>query len=274
MRSNNEANHRLHSVAEAQAAFFTAKQAKNAGFSASSHTFHVREGHWARESRGIYRLCRFPAVLRPELVRWHLWSMDRTGRPQGVYSHSTALGLYATREAGLPDVHPELEMTVPKGFRRSGAAPQGLTLHYADLPESDIAARNGYRLTTPLRTILDLATGDLEAADTMPRAELSKALLGILERGLISRAQVENARIPEVAQLQLETLLGVEEVVSGGRKNHSTIEDIHINVRFLHIEESPCGRTSNLTTSWSSVPCAAAARAPSERWWKPPCSCW
>jgi hypothetical protein len=144
----------------------------------------------------------FPAVLRPELVRWHLWSMDRTGRAQGVYSHSTALSLYSTPEINPPEVYTALEMTVPKRFRRMGATPQGLTLHYADLPESDIAARNGYRLTTPLRTILDLA------ADTMPRAELSKALLGILERGLITREQVEGARIPEVAQLQLEALLG------------------------------------------------------------------
>ena len=200
MRSYNEVNHRLHSVAESQAGFFTAKQAKNAGFSESSHTYHVQEGHWARESRGIYRLCSFPAVLRPELVRWHLWSMDRAGRPQGVYSHSTALGLYVTPET--TDVLPALEMTVPKGFRRMGETPEGLTLHYANLAESDIAARKGYRLTTPLRTILDLA-----AADTMPREELSKALLGIVERRLITRKQVDGARIPEVARLQLEELL-------------------------------------------------------------------
>jgi hypothetical protein len=203
MRSNNEVNHRLHSVAEGQAGFFTAKQAKNAGFSESSHTYHVREGHWVRESRGIYRLTSFPAVLRPELVRWHLWSVDRAGRAQGVYSHSTALGLYATPEPNPPDISPKLEMTVPKGFRRMGATPEGLTLHYAELPESDIAARNGYRLTTPMRTILDLAAGD-----TMPRAELSKALLGIVQRRLITRGQVKGARIPEVAQLQLEALLG------------------------------------------------------------------
>ncbi len=94
-------------------------------------------------------------------------------------------------------------MTVSMSFRRRGATPESLTLHYANLRENDIAARNGYRLTTPLRTILDLA-----AADTMPRAELSKALLGILERGLITREQVERARIPEVAQMQLEALLG------------------------------------------------------------------
>ncbi len=98
---------------------------------------------------------------------------------------------------------PALEMTVPKGFRRSAATPEGLTLHYGELPESDIAARNGYRLTPPLRTILDLA-----AADTMPREELSKALQGILERGLITGEQVDGARIPEAAQLQLEELLG------------------------------------------------------------------
>ena len=202
-RSSKDASRCLHSVAEAQAGFFTAKQAQNAGFSASSHTYHVQEGHWAREYRGIYRLCRFPAVLRPELVRWHLWSMDRIGRVQGVYSHSTALGLYLTPEIKPPDVYPELDMTVPTSFRRSGATPEGLTLHYADLPESDIAARNGYRLTTPLRTILDLVV-----ANTMPRAELSKALLRIVERGLITRRQAKGARIPEAAQLQLEALLG------------------------------------------------------------------
>ncbi len=202
-RSRNDASRCLHSVAEGQAGFFTAQQAKNAGFSESSHTYNVQEGLWAREYRGIYRLASFPAVLRPELVRWHLWSMDRTGRAQGVYSHSTALGLYATPEVNPPDVPPALEMTVPMGFRRRGATPEGLTLHYADLAEGDIAARNGYRLTTPLRTILDLV-----AADTMPHEELSKALLGILKRRLITRKQVKGARIPEVAQLQLEALLG------------------------------------------------------------------
>ncbi len=201
-RSRNEATRCLQKIAEAQAGFFTAKQAKKAGFSESSHTYNVQEGHWAREFRGIYRLASFPAVLRPELVRWHLWSMDRAGRAQGVYSHSTALGIYIAPET-TPDLPAVLEMTVPKGFRRRGATPEGLTLHFADLPESDIVTRKGYRLTTPLRTLLDLA-----AADTMPRAELSKALLGILERGLITREQAEGARIPEAAQLQLEALLG------------------------------------------------------------------
>ena len=94
-------------------------------------------------------------------------------------------------------------MTVPTSFRRNGATPECLTLHYAELPESDIAARNGYLLTTPLRTILDMAKDD-----TMPRAELSKALLWIVERGLITRRRAKGASIPEAVRLQLEALLG------------------------------------------------------------------
>jgi hypothetical protein len=89
-RSRNDASRCLHSVAEGQAGFFTAKQAKNAGFSENSHTYNVREGHWAREPRGIYRLREFPAVLRPELVRWHLWSMDRAARGTGWGGHRGA----------------------------------------------------------------------------------------------------------------------------------------------------------------------------------------
>jgi hypothetical protein len=123
--------------------------------------------------------------------------MDRAGRAQGVYTYSTALDLYLR-----PEKDPDLHMTVPTSFRRSGATPEGLTLHHANLPESDIAERKGYRLTTPLRTILDLAT-----ANTMPRAELSKAVLGIVDRRLIARSQVNSARISEASRLQLGELL-------------------------------------------------------------------
>jgi hypothetical protein len=197
MRSKKKANRRLQTIAESQASFFTAKQAQTSGFSRTSHTYHVQEGHWAREYRGIYRLSSFPAALWPELMRWHLWSMDRAGRAQGVYSHSTALDLYLR-----PERPPDLHMTVPTRFRRSGATPEGLELHYADLPEGDIASRKGYRLTTPLRTILDLSE-----TTWMPRPELSKALLQMVERRLIARAQVRAAEIPEASRLQLEKLV-------------------------------------------------------------------
>jgi hypothetical protein len=203
MRSSNEAARRLQLLAEAQAGVFTAKQAQAAGYSVSSHTYHVQQGHWIREHRGIYRLASAPAPLRPELARWHLWAMDRAGRPQGVYSHSTALGLYIFPGARARGPQPKLEMTVPRGFRRSGATPAGLMLRYGDLPESDIAAAPGYRLTTPLRTILDLM-----GEGRMPRAKVSNALQWMIERRLITRAEVRRAKVPERSRRLLETLLG------------------------------------------------------------------
>jgi hypothetical protein len=36
---------KLAAIAEAQAGFFTAKQAERAGYSATSHSYHVRLGH-------------------------------------------------------------------------------------------------------------------------------------------------------------------------------------------------------------------------------------
>ena len=198
MGSSKAATHRLQEVCSVQAGFFTAKQAQNAGFSASSHTYHVLVEHWVREYRGIYRLTAFPEVLRPELPRWHLWAFDRAGRAQGVYSHSTALGLYLFPRKRTPVLH----MTVPTGFRRSSETPEGLELHFADLPETDISAGEGYRLTTPLRTFLDLA-----GSGTMARAALSQALLRMVEQGLIQRSQIRTAKIPEESRLQLEALL-------------------------------------------------------------------
>ncbi len=206
VKSSKEAGRRLYAVAEAQAGLFTAKQAQIAGYCNSSHTYHVREGNWAREYRGIYRLTSFPAALRPELSRWHLWSMDRAGRALGVYSHYTALGLYL-----LPEMRPPvLHMTVPASFRRNSATPEGLALHYCDLAWREISAGEGYRLTAPLRTILDLAALDPAGSRTMAREALSEALLEMVNRGLITRSQIRGAKIPEASRLQLEALLGSE----------------------------------------------------------------
>jgi hypothetical protein len=141
----------------------------------------------------------FPAALRPELIRASLWSMDRAGNMQGVYSHSTVLELYGAPGAKTSELH----MTVPPGFRRSAAAPLGVVLHVADVPASDIAARPGYRLTRPLRTILDLT-----AEGRMARAEMRETLLWMVDRKLIRPTEVKRARIAEGLKAQLEELMG------------------------------------------------------------------
>lgn len=60
-------------------------------------------------------------------------------------------------------------------------------LHYADLPESDVQTAQGFRLTRPLRTILDsISTGEFE------RTFIRKALRQALDRGLVTRQQIRS----------------------------------------------------------------------------------
>ena len=176
---------RLYEVAEMQAGFFTTKQAKAAGYAENTHPYHVQAGNWIREHRGIYRLSKFPQDDRPDLMLWWLWSKNREGLSQGVYSHETALSLH-----DLTDLMPsKLHMTVPKTFRRNSRIPRQLVLHHAHVSEKDTEMLHGVRVTRPLPTILDLLLTDEIEASTL-RAALREGL----QRGLIRRDEVSVAQ--------------------------------------------------------------------------------
>src|SRR5450755_3219976 len=93
-QSHREAARQLFDIAEQQQGFFTTKHAKAAGFAENTHPYHVHAGNWICEHRGIYRLALFPTPDRPDLVLWSLWSRNRKGETEGVYSHQTALSLH------------------------------------------------------------------------------------------------------------------------------------------------------------------------------------
>ena len=100
----------------------------------------------------------------------------------GVFSHQTALGIYE-----LSDVNPSaLHMTVPKGFRRSVPIPKALVLHIADLPDSAVESMQGFRVTKPLRTIMDCLEDGSLSTDLV-----SQAFDEAMAKGLISKRDVE-----------------------------------------------------------------------------------
>jgi predicted transcriptional regulator of viral defense system len=197
-QSHREAARRLFEFAEQQQGFFTTKQAKAAGFAENTHPYHVKVGNWIREHRGIYRLALFPAADRPDLVLWALWSRNRNEEVEGVYSHQTALNLYA-----LSDLSPaKLHLTVPEDFRRSSDPPGILVLHYADLADSDVQTAQGFKFTRPLRTILDLIE-----AGTVEQRFIRQALRQAVDRGLITRQQIRNAKLGGPAGKLVEEVL-------------------------------------------------------------------
>lgn len=193
----------IYAIAETQQGYFTTAQAREAGFQDSTHPYHVRTGDWIRELRGIYRLARFPQQPEGEWVLWSLWSRDRGGKVQGVYSHQTALSLY-----DLSDLMPaKIHITVPNSFRRSAAAPKVLVLHRGDIPKTDREARKGYVVTRPLKTLLDL----LDEGE-VPEVTLFQAGNEALKRGLIMRTELKRRK---ATLEQKRFLLTLEKSVHG-----------------------------------------------------------
>jgi len=94
MKQNADPDKQLFEIAEAQRGLFTASQAEEAGFVQNNHAYHVKQGNWQKIDRGIYRYALFPYDAEQQLVQYSLWSRNKAGVPQGVYSHETALKHY------------------------------------------------------------------------------------------------------------------------------------------------------------------------------------
>lgn len=193
VRDRTDLRHRLDELAATQSGYFTAAQALDVGYAYPSQRYHVQRGNWQKIDRALFRLPTWPAATDEHLVRWSLWS-----RGQGVVSHETALAEYGLGNVNPPVVH----LTVPKGFRKR--AP-GVELHRAPLEEDDVRDRGGYRITTPVRALYDVAGEGLDPS------ELSLAVKDALDRGLATRRSLRSygGRAAPEAALGIERALSV-----------------------------------------------------------------
>ena len=172
---------RLYTLASSQGGFFTAGQARESGFPLdNTHAYHIKQGHWERFARGIYRLPQIPSGPHDEFFLWLLWSADRQGLIQGVISHESALELY-----NVSDVNPgKVHLTVPLSFRRSAESPARLSLHKGDLDEANLCDYEGFRVVRLFQTLLDLfREGELS------REHIERGYLDGRGRGLISESE-------------------------------------------------------------------------------------
>lgn len=171
----------LAALAQGQGGYFTAKQAREAGYGYPHIEYHESTGTFERVEHGLYRLVAVPLAEHDDLIRLSLWSRNRSDEPQAVVSHETALVLHDLAEL-LPG---RTHLTVPGKFRKP--APRGVVLHKAHLLPGDVEERAGFRVTTPLRTLLDTARGDTS------QEQLGKAVQDALARGLVRRTALERA---------------------------------------------------------------------------------
>ncbi len=182
-------NRKLFEIANDQMGYFTSQQAVKSGIPDCNHSYHIRAGHWKREMRGIYRLQNYPVSDYEELMVWYLWTKNRKDIPQGVFSHDTAIDLYE-----LSDINPaKIHITVPKTFQRFNEIPGEICLHKGELKVADTKGFHGMKITTPIKTLIDLVSEGKIGADL-----IKQAVEQGLKRGLINQKQID--KNPEIME--------------------------------------------------------------------------
>lgn len=188
---------RLLALAATQSGYFTAAQALEAGYSYPAQGYHAKRGNWLRVERGIYRLPEWPTGPREDLVRWSLWSRGRA-----VVSHETALSVHELGDVDPAHVH----LTVPPNFRQRNP---GIVIHRADLLRDDVDEHDGFRVTSPLRSLLDVAAGELDLD------QLEQAIAEALARGMTTR----RALLDRADEFGANAALRVERALQGAERD-------------------------------------------------------
>jgi predicted transcriptional regulator of viral defense system len=164
----------LYEIAESQAGYFTASQARGACFSWERLSSNAKTGLFQRVARGVYRLSRFPGSAFEDLfVAWL-----RTGR-SAVISHESALSVYELTDVIPSDIH----VIVPRTASRRR---KGIRQHTNQLSPDEITYREGLPITTIARTIADVAVSGL--AEELIRQAIRESL----QRGLTSQDELLN----------------------------------------------------------------------------------
>lgn len=177
----------LREIALSQGGYFTAKQAAKVGYDYPHLDYHKRAGNFERVGNGFYRLREVPLADQDDLIRLAFWSRDRNDQPQAVASYQTALAIHE-----LTDLLPKkIHLTVPKTFRKK--TPPGVVLHRDRPIKLETEQRQGFQVTTPLRSLFDIA-----ADEGISEEHLQQAVNQAVNRGLVRKSTLEEhaAKLP------------------------------------------------------------------------------
>jgi len=101
-------------------------------------------------------------------------------------------------------------MTVPPGFQRMAAIPRALRLHGGRLTDDDVETIESVRVTTPLRTLIDVIV-----EDRLARELQVQAVQEALRRGLVTLRQFDTVQTSRRARHRINTVL--KQVPDGGK---------------------------------------------------------
>ena len=140
------------------------------GFTADAIRHRIESGRLRKVRRGVYAVGRMDDT--PE-GRW--MEVVLACGPAAVLSHESAAALWGLRPSRI------LEVTVPT-YRRE----PGVKVHRRPLAERDVTHRTGIPVTSPIRTIVDLAT-------RLPDGPLERCINEADQRYLATPVQIRAA---------------------------------------------------------------------------------
>jgi very-short-patch-repair endonuclease len=145
-RTAQSMHRRLWKLAERQHGVVARSQLLELGFTPKAIKHRVARGRLHPVWRGVY------AVGRPELTRQGRWmgAVLACG-PGALLSHEDAGVLWEMRPLRASDIH--VSVSLPRCPRQ-----RGIVIHRRMLAPGDVIRRYGIPVTTPIATIIDLAT--------------------------------------------------------------------------------------------------------------------
>lgn len=182
----------LEADAYQQSGYFTSAQAREHGVSRQLLNHHVHQGRFARVRRGLYRIQGFPSSEHDDIrEKWMA-----VGTEKAIVSHESALALLDLSD-NIPD---EIHLLVPRRYRGL-RRPPGVVIHTRPGDEKvETIRRDGMPVTTPARTLVDVA-------DELQPEQTAMAVRQALSLGLLTRRQLEQEAARQGKTRVLQTLL-------------------------------------------------------------------
>jgi very-short-patch-repair endonuclease len=198
-------------LAERQHGVVTREQLLDLGFGTQAIKHRVAKGRLHPVWRGVY------ALGRPQLTRYGYWmAAVLSCGPEAALSHESAGALWEIR----PQERGSIDVSVPAQVARARA---GIVVHRpAHLVATDLMRRKGIPVTTPVCTLIDLAT-------RLDRDQLEAA---------INEANKRDLTDPETVRSALGTLTrrpGVAALREALDRRTFTLTDSDLERRFLPI---------------------------------------
>jgi len=137
--------------ADWQYGYFSAFQAKNAGYVQQLHAYHVKEGNWLAVERGLYRMPGYPDTLESDYTRWSIWYSGPKHKRLSCISHESAAFYYGLILQKPGKIHLTHSST-DKVYKKSDEC----VFHSATISEIDCCKKQGFTVTSPYQTLADL----------------------------------------------------------------------------------------------------------------------